>query len=68
MRGQALGVHYSASKAGVLGMTRAMALALAPHDPKLSGELPAHPVNGPEGARSGLLAGLRRGGQGTRVR
>jgi len=24
-------VHYSASKAGVLGMTRAMALALAPH-------------------------------------
>jgi NAD(P)-dependent dehydrogenase (short-subunit alcohol dehydrogenase family) len=24
-------VHYSASKAGVIGLTRAMALALAPH-------------------------------------
>jgi NAD(P)-dependent dehydrogenase (short-subunit alcohol dehydrogenase family) len=24
-------VHYSASKAGVMGLTRAMALALAPH-------------------------------------
>ncbi|MFM9939471.1 MAG: SDR family NAD(P)-dependent oxidoreductase [Hyphomicrobiaceae bacterium] len=31
VRGHALGVHYSASKAGVVGMTRAMALALAPH-------------------------------------
>ncbi len=31
IRGQVLGVHYSASKAGVIGMTRAMALALAPH-------------------------------------
>lgn len=31
VRGHALGVHYSASKAGVIGMTRAMALALAPH-------------------------------------
>lgn len=31
MRGDARGVHYSASKAGVLGLTRAMALALAPH-------------------------------------
>jgi 3-oxoacyl-[acyl-carrier protein] reductase len=31
IRGQPLGVHYSASKAGVIGMTRAMALALAPH-------------------------------------
>lgn len=30
-RGLPLGVHYSASKAGVLGLTRAMALALAPH-------------------------------------
>ncbi|HEX9477261.1 MAG TPA: SDR family NAD(P)-dependent oxidoreductase, partial [Methylomirabilota bacterium] len=29
IRGDARGVHYSASKAGVLGMTRAMALALA---------------------------------------
>jgi 3-oxoacyl-[acyl-carrier protein] reductase len=30
MRGTPLGVHYSASKAGVMGLTRAMALALAP--------------------------------------
>src|SRR5947199_8973909 len=31
VRGAMLGVHYSASKSGVVGMTRAMALALAPH-------------------------------------
>jgi 3-oxoacyl-[acyl-carrier protein] reductase len=31
MRGAPLGVHYSASKAGVMGLTRAMALALAAH-------------------------------------
>jgi NAD(P)-dependent dehydrogenase (short-subunit alcohol dehydrogenase family) len=31
IRGDARGVHYSASKAGVIGLTRAMALALAPH-------------------------------------
>jgi 3-oxoacyl-[acyl-carrier protein] reductase len=31
MRGTPLGVHYAASKAGVVGLTRAMALALAPH-------------------------------------
>lgn len=31
IRGSPLGVHYSASKAGVIGLTRAMALALAPH-------------------------------------
>jgi 3-oxoacyl-[acyl-carrier protein] reductase len=31
MRGTPLGVHYSASKAGIMGLTRAMALALAPH-------------------------------------
>lgn len=30
VRGHVLGVHYSASKAGVIGMTRSMALALAP--------------------------------------
>lgn len=31
VRGHPLGVHYAASKAGIIGMTRAMALALAPH-------------------------------------
>jgi 3-oxoacyl-[acyl-carrier protein] reductase len=31
MRGTPLGVHYAASKAGVMGLTRAMALALALH-------------------------------------
>ena len=31
VRGDARGVHYSSSKAGVVGLTRAMALALAPH-------------------------------------
>ena len=31
IRGTPLGVHYTASKAGVVGLTRAMALALAPH-------------------------------------
>ena len=31
VRGDPAGVHYSASKAGVIGLTRAMALALAPH-------------------------------------
>jgi NAD(P)-dependent dehydrogenase (short-subunit alcohol dehydrogenase family) len=31
MRGAPLGVHYSASKAGIMGLTRAMALALASH-------------------------------------
>lgn len=31
VRGHPLGVHYAASKAGIIGMTRAMALALAPN-------------------------------------
>jgi NAD(P)-dependent dehydrogenase (short-subunit alcohol dehydrogenase family) len=31
LAGAVLGVHYSATKAGVVGMTRSMALALAPH-------------------------------------
>jgi NAD(P)-dependent dehydrogenase (short-subunit alcohol dehydrogenase family) len=31
LAGAVLGVHYPATKAGVVGMTRAMALALAPH-------------------------------------
>lgn len=31
VRGHVLDVHYSASKTGIIGMTRSMALALAPH-------------------------------------
>ncbi len=31
VRGDPRGVHYSSSKAGIVGLTRAMALALAPH-------------------------------------
>ncbi len=31
MGGAVLGVHYSATKAGVVGLTRSMALSLAPH-------------------------------------
>lgn len=31
VRGDPRGVHYSASKAGIIGLCRAMALALAPH-------------------------------------
>jgi NAD(P)-dependent dehydrogenase (short-subunit alcohol dehydrogenase family) len=31
VRGDPRGAHYSASKAGLLGLARAMALALAPH-------------------------------------
>jgi NAD(P)-dependent dehydrogenase (short-subunit alcohol dehydrogenase family) len=31
VRGHTLGVHYSATKTGVIGLTRSMALALAPH-------------------------------------
>jgi NAD(P)-dependent dehydrogenase (short-subunit alcohol dehydrogenase family) len=51
IRGDARGVHYSASKAGVLGMTRAMALALAPHRIRVNAIAPgltdtAQPRNG----------------------
>lgn len=31
VRGHPLGVHYSATKTGIIGITRSMALALAPH-------------------------------------
>lgn len=31
VRGHVLGVHYAASKTGIIGLTRSMALALAPH-------------------------------------
>jgi NAD(P)-dependent dehydrogenase (short-subunit alcohol dehydrogenase family) len=40
VRGAALGVHYSASKNGIIGITRSMALALAPHDIRVNAIAP----------------------------
>jgi len=40
IRGAVLGVHYSASKGGVVSMTRAMALELAPHNIRVNAIAP----------------------------
>ncbi|MBN8873933.1 MAG: SDR family oxidoreductase [Rhodospirillales bacterium] len=40
LSGTPLGVHYSATKAGVVGLTRAMALALAPHGVRVNAIAP----------------------------
>jgi NAD(P)-dependent dehydrogenase (short-subunit alcohol dehydrogenase family) len=40
VRGAVRGVHYSASKGGVVSMTRALALELAPHDIRVNAIAP----------------------------
>src|SRR5438046_8999259 len=40
IRGAVRGVHYSASKGGVVSMTRALALELAPHDIRVNAIAP----------------------------
>ena len=40
VRGHVLGIHYAAAKAGVVGMTRSMALALAPHKIRVNAVAP----------------------------
>ena len=40
VRGAVMGVHYSASKSGIVGMTRAMALELAPHNIRVNAIAP----------------------------
>ncbi|MDI1282802.1 MAG: SDR family NAD(P)-dependent oxidoreductase [Reyranella sp.] len=40
VRGAVRGVHYSASKGGIVSMTRAMALELAPHDIRVNAIAP----------------------------
>ena len=46
VRGHVLGVHYSASKNGIIGITRSMALALAPHGIRVNAIAPGHHGHG----------------------
>ena len=47
IRGAVRGVHYSASKGGVVSMTRAMALELAPHNIRVNAIAPGTDRHGP---------------------
>jgi NAD(P)-dependent dehydrogenase (short-subunit alcohol dehydrogenase family) len=46
VRGQPRGVHYTASKGGIITMTRTMALELAPHGIRVNAIAPGTPTMG----------------------
>lgn len=61
VRGTPVGAHYAASKAGLVGLTRSMALALAPHGVRVNAIAPgltdtAQPRDGHDEAEIAALA------------
>jgi oligopeptide/dipeptide ABC transporter ATP-binding protein len=55
MRGAVRGVHYSASKGGVVSMTRALALELAPHNIRVNAIAPGLTDTGPAALRQSAM-------------